>query len=158
MIKIKKATTKDQDILLIFTHLLHMYESKIEKTDKLDKKAIKDDIDTIIYGLKDKKVFFYLAYDNKMPIGYCKMKIKKINDEIMGHLGATFILEKFRGLGAGKKLYLAMVKTLKQKKINKFSLEVYKTNKLSINVHKKLGFKVIGEGSNKKLYRMEKTL
>ena len=76
----------------------------------------------------------------------------------MGHVGADFVLEPFRGMGVGKRLMNAMLKALKQKKIKKASLEVYKANKLSVNVHKKLGFKTVGKGSKASLYRMEKKL
>ena len=158
MIKIKKASKKDKEILLLFRYLLHIFESKVEKTDKFNVKIMQQDKEVMLEALEDKKVFFLIAYYDDMPVGYSKLKIKKINNEIMGHGGAIFVLEAYRGLKIGKKLFEAEVNILRKKKIKKFSIEVWKSNKLSIDVHKKLGFKMMGDGSNPKLYRMEKEI
>jgi len=158
MIKIKRASIKDRDVLLLFRYLLHIFESKVERTDKFDKKVMQQDKETMLGALKNKKVFFFIAYHEDVPVGYSKVKIKKINNELMGHGGAIFVLESYRGLKIGKKLFETMANVLRKNKIKKFSIEVWKSNKLSINVHKKLGFKIMGEGSNSKLYRMERDI
>jgi L-amino acid N-acyltransferase YncA len=78
-----------------------------------------------------------------------------IKNKKIAHEGAIFVLEKFRDMGMGKNLFKAMVEILKKKNIKKLSVEVWKSNKLSIDVHKKLGFMIVGNGSNPNLYRME---
>ncbi|MBU2562183.1 MAG: GNAT family N-acetyltransferase [Nanoarchaeota archaeon] len=155
---IKKADKEDKDALILFRYLLSEYESKIEKSEKLDKRTFIVEGNYTINDLGKENVTFFLVYFRKIPIGYSKLTIKKVNAKMIGHIGAEFVLEEFRKRGIGKRLVKEMCYLIKKKKIKKISVEVYKKNKLSIKFHKKMGFKIIGEGSNKKLYQMEKKL
>jgi len=155
-IKIKKTTKKDREILLLFRYLLRKYEYGVEKLEGCNIKKIMGDKKEIEEGLKSSKVFFFIVYYNNYPIGYSKLKIKKIKGEIMGHMGANYVLEEFRGKGIGKKLMKVRLDVLKKKGIKKASVETYKNNKLSIKVQKSLGFKIVEYNPKTKLYRMEK--
>ena len=147
--KIKKATEKDIKVLLGLRKKLHEYEREIEKSDKFNSNEITE-------VLNDKKVSFFIAYNNDVPVGYSKLKIKEINNEIMGHIGAIFVLEEFRNKEIGKLLFEPMFDILRKKNIKKASIECYKKNKLSIKVYQKLGFRIVEHKG--KLYRLEKFL
>lgn len=157
-IEIKKATINDKDVLIVFRYLLSDYESKIEKSEKLDKRFVLREYSYMLGDLKDKNIALFIAYYNNIPLGYSKVKIKKINNELMGHVGADFVLKEFRGQGIGKKLVGEMVKFVKTKKLKKISVELYKSNKVSLNFHKKIGFKLTKDNKNKKLHRLEKDI
>ena len=136
-IKIRQASKKDKDIAIILRYLLQEYESVVEKSENLNKRIALRECRYARSDLNDKNIYIFLAYYNNMPVGYSKIKIKKIKGEIVGHVGADFVLREFRNLGIGKRLMKAMVNVLKKKKIGKISLKVFKSNKLSINIHKK---------------------
>src|SRR3989344_1980328 len=162
-IEIKKATKKDKDSLLILRYLLRKYENNVENREGISIKKILEDKGEIEDGLNSSKVSFFIAYYKNIPVGYTKLKIKRILGEVMGHVGGFFILDKFRNKGLGKKLMKSLVNILKKKKIKKISVEVYKKNKIGIKVYKKLGFKISKYDPNskisyKKIYRLEKNL
>jgi ribosomal protein S18 acetylase RimI-like enzyme len=156
--RIRKATKKDLNSLFLLRYLLAEFESKVDKSEKFNKKTANKEFRDIRRDLGNKNIYYFIALYNEILIGYSKIKIKKINNKVIGHIGADFVLEPFRGIGVGKRLMSVMLKTLKQKKIKKASLEVYRSNRLSVNVHKRLGFKIVGKGSKATLYRMEKKL
>lgn len=157
-LEIRRAHKNDKDLLLILRYFLRKFESEVEKTESCTVKDINNDKKILLHALNDKNVYFFIAYSDNLPTGYSKLKIKKINNELIGHIGADFVLGEFRDKGIGKKLMEAMLDILKKKKIKKISVETFKTNKLSIKAHKKLGFRIVDAKPNSKLYRMEKNL
>ena len=161
--KIRKATKKDKDVLLILRYLLRKYEYAIEKKEGCSIKKMLEDKEEIEEELVDPKVSFFIAYYKRIPIGYSKLKIKKILGERMGHIGGLFVLDNFRGRGIGIKLIKVLFKSAKDKGIKKISVEVYKKNKLGIKAYKKSGFKIAEHDpeskiSYKKIYRLEKRI
>jgi GNAT superfamily N-acetyltransferase len=159
-IEIKRATASDKELLLVFRYLLRKFEAGVEKTEGFTMKDILYDKKILTDAIKKKNVYFFIAYYNDIPVGYSKMTIKKVNNEVMGHMGADFVLDSFRSKGIGRRLMKARLDVLRKKGIKKASLEVYKTNKLSIVVQKKFGFKIVERDMKGKprIYRMEKEL
>lgn len=82
--------------------------------------------------------------DNKI-VGYLCGGLKKTktyrNLPIYAELENTFVLNKFRSKGIGKKLYNEFINWCKIKNVGKIKIETYAQNKLAIKFYKNNRFK-----------------
>ena len=94
------------------------------------------------------KIILLTILLNKEPIGYMKLVKDDINN-VGEYLGITIGEKQYWGKGYGKKAVKEFLKyCFHKEKLNKLFGQWSDWNKRSINLHKKLGFKV--EGTFKK--------
>jgi RimJ/RimL family protein N-acetyltransferase len=102
------------------------------------------------FNIKETKEWFskyrpdyYMIKINGENIGYFRLSnYSKENKNI--YLGAD-ISPKYKGFGYGKLSYIKFIPFLfEEYLLNKISLEVLSTNKVALNLYKKLGFTVEG--------------
>jgi len=86
--------------------------------------------------------YFYVAEDIRIqqPVGYIIFWI--IEEEMELHKIA--VSQAYRNRGIGKGLFQFMLKTAKEKKIEKIFLEVRKSNIAAIKLYESFNFKLIG--------------
>jgi GNAT superfamily N-acetyltransferase len=143
MIKIENAKTKNINFILKgIKEILETEKIEFTKKQKIElKKSIVKDIKRkeIKVAIKENKPvgFIWFKFSNKIPFGvnYGKM------DEKYCWVNWTYVTKKFRNKGIGSALYKEIEKVCKKKGIETMMLDIFKVNKLSEKVHKKLGFK-----------------
>ena len=140
---IKKATLKDLSTIVKFQLLLQRYESKFDKSLKLNSEVRKRFENNTKKALKNKNVAYFIAYSNK-PVGLAEVYIKNK----VGILSSSYVIAKFRGKGIGKSLFNARKSWLKNKGIKRLQIKVYKENKNTIKIWNKLGYKLINQNGN----------
>jgi len=94
--------------------------------------------------------YFYGILLEEKVIGY--INILKILDE--GHIMNLAVEKSYRGKGIAYQLLLEAMALTQKEGMNRYTLEVRKSNQKAINLYTKLGFKV--EGIRKNYYRQPK--
>lgn len=151
MVEIRKATTKDFEILIklgktTFIEAHHQSATKEELDNYLNSSYHPDNL---AEQLKDANNLFHLIYFNNIPAGFSKIIIGEENSNpLLTHitkLERIYILKEFYD----KKLGLALMQFNIEisKKLNQKGmwLYVWTENHRAVNFYKKLGFKIIGE-------------
>lgn len=141
---IKKASLKDLETILRFQLLLEKYESKFDKSIKINSKVKERFRTNTKKAMKNKNVAYFLVYINKRPVGMAEVYIKNRT----GILSSSYVLAGYRGKGIGKALFNARKAWLKSKGIKRLQIKVYKENKNTIRIWNKLGYKVINKNRN----------
>lgn len=125
----------------------------LEFDDHIDKKKEKY-IKSILKSFEKKDSHFLVAENDEKVIGYIIGKTAlneyKIRNNT-GHIQSFYVTKKYRGTGVGKELYNALIKWFKTKKCDNLELDVYATNKKSVNIYEKWGFKPITIQMKRKL-------
>lgn len=91
----------------------------------------------ILESLNDRGCFYEIAFDDKIPVGYCVSYFCEkgyfyIIDEL-------FVTKKYQGKGIGKKLIKNSIKNGKKYKCD-LRVEVYNWNKKAIEIYKNIGY------------------
>lgn len=143
MIKIKNAKVEHAEFVLKGIE-------EITKTEKatLTKKLKTELKEIILKDIKRKEIkiaskdgkpiaFIWFKFSDKTPFG--------VNygswDEKYCWINWTYVIKNFRNRGIGSALYKEVEKICKKKGVKTIMLDIFKVNKLSEKVHKKLGFK-----------------
>jgi len=145
---IRKATKKDlQEVQKLNLKLLKKekkeYDSLLDLNWVSGKEGIKHYKDRISKG--DGCVLVAIV-DCKI-VGYLCGKLAKkgfygrLPTIVVAELETTFVLDKFRSKGIGKKLYNKFIEWCKTKNVNKIMLEASPKNKLAIKFYKNNNFK-----------------
>lgn len=95
--------------------------------------------DAIQKFIDDGYEYFFIRL-NKIAVGY--LAIQNRSDHL--HLSKFYILENQRGKGIGKKALAFIIQKAKNYQLNSIRLVVNKDNQDTIDIYKKLGFKIIG--------------
>jgi ribosomal protein S18 acetylase RimI-like enzyme len=109
------------------------------------------DTDALRKILKHNDLLHFIAYEEKVPIGYCQVihKAHSKNFNSGAKINAVSILPSKRGQGIGKLLLTEVISTLENTpKIRNIYLDVVKSNKNAIKLYKELGFLKVGELKN----------
>ena len=101
------------------------YENKISKDDGC-----------VFVAIVDNKIVGYLCGELGKTGAY-----KRLPKILPAYLETTFVLDKFRSKGIGKKLYNKFIEWCKIKKVNKIMLDVSTKNKLAIKFYRNNNFK-----------------
>jgi ribosomal protein S18 acetylase RimI-like enzyme len=155
MIKIRKATSRDVDILAEFWYKEEEEHKKFDKLVKLRKDARIRIHNYIGRSIRNKNFAAFVAEDNKKPVGAIQGWIGEpyftFDRKVDGHCGTAFVDSKYRRRRILKILYKNIISWFKSKNVDVVSLYVYKNNKISRKVFKNLGFKESMIFMNKKL-------
>ena len=88
--------------------------------------------------LYNKMSRYYIALVDNKRVAYIGSWLTLPNAEILN----LFVIEKYRGLGLGKKLVDEVIKVCIKENIEMLTLEVRVSNNYAIKMYEKIGFKV----------------
>ncbi len=88
--------------------------------------------------LYNKMSRYFIALVDKKRAAYVGSWLTIPNAEILN----LFVIEKYRGLGLGKKLVNEVINVCNKENIKTLTLEVRVSNKYAIKMYEKIGFKV----------------
>ena len=99
-------------------------------------------------GMKKQNNIFWIAFVNRLPVGYAKLKLDSksdfINSKDVCQLQKIYVLKDFLSMKIGFKLQDSLLKKAKQLNFDKVWLSVLNSNDRAINFYKNTGFEKIG--------------
>ena len=106
-------------------------------------------VDNVRTSITDKNKLTLIATYNNALVGCVEIlltpqsPLKEIEPSI--EISSLYVLERFQGLGIGKKLLVKCLNQIKQRNHNKIWLTVYYKNQKAINFYLRQNFNHIGE-------------
>ena len=105
-------------------------------------------IEKIENGISKPNNVFWIAFANRLPVGYAKLKLNSksefIADENICQLQKIYVLKDFLSMKIGFELQNRLLKKAKEKGFSKIWLSVLDSNEQAINFYIKNGFMEIG--------------
>ena len=99
-------------------------------------------------GMKKQNNIFWIAFVNRLPVGYAKLKLDSKSDFIdskdVCQLQKIYVLKDFLSMKIGLQLQDSLLKKAKQLNFDKVWLSVLNSNDRAINFYKNTGFEKIG--------------
>ena len=99
-------------------------------------------------GIKKPNNIFWIAFVNRLPVGYAKLKLYSnsefIESKDVCQLQKIYVLKDFLSMKIGFGLQDLLLKKAKELNFNKVWLSVLNSNERAINFYKKNGFEKIG--------------
>lgn len=131
---IKQAGIDDIPIIKKFAASLWNIHSVDELTDEFEQL------------LKNKNAAVFLAYEDKIYIGFaqCQLRhdyVEGTDSSPVGYLEGIFVEEKYRRKGYAKALLSSCEKWAKERGCTEFASDCELVNTDSYNFHRKMGFK-----------------
>ncbi|MEE9363602.1 MAG: GNAT family N-acetyltransferase [Cellulophaga sp.] len=152
MIKIKKAKKADIEILALLGRLTwaeshgHYINDKNILLKYLDENF---SVSKTEQNINNPKQFFYIIYVDNLPIGYAKLIVNAIQENVASEnncrLERIFILNDFIPLKIGKQLLTYVEEQAKALQLDTMWLSVYIKNNRAIRFYEKNEFKNVGE-------------
>lgn len=152
MIKIRKAKKADIEILALLGRLTWA-ESHGNYID--DKKMLSNYLDENFSisktkeNINDSKQLFYIMYADDLPIGYAKIIVNAIQENVVSEnncrLERIFILNDFLPLKVGHQLLTYVEEQAKALQLDTMWLSVYIKNSRAINFYERNEFKNVGK-------------
>jgi hypothetical protein len=150
-INIRIANKKDAELISLlgrvtftetFGHLFY------DKQTLFDYCNLTFSIDKIEKSITKPNNIFWIAYANRLPVGYAKLKLnsqsKFIIEKHICQLQKIYVLQDFLSLKIGFKLQTALINKAKEKKFKKIWLSVVISNERAIKFYLNNGFTQIG--------------
>ena len=98
--------------------------------------------------LRNQTTFFWIAFVNRLPVGYAKLKLYSnsefIESKDVCQLQKIYVLKDFLSMKIGFGLQDLLLTKAKELNFNKVWLSVLNSNERAINFYKKNGFETIG--------------
>lgn len=152
MIRIKKAKKSDTEVLALLGRLTwaeshgHYIDDKNNLLKYLDENF---SVSITKQNINNPKQLFYIIYVDDLPIGYAKLIVNAIQENIVSQnncrLERIFILNDFIPLKVGKQLLTFVEDQAKSLKLDTMWLSVYIKNNRAIRFYEKNEFKNVGE-------------
>ena len=149
-IEIRKASVDDAQMLAVLGSRA-FYEAFGQYNDPADMQAYLDlafNPDNIRTQLDDNTNTFLIAYFQKEPAGYAKLKrhssVPELEGEKVIQLERIYALQDFLDRKVGKTLMESCIQISRKEGYQKMWLSVWQENKRAIAFYEKWGFKVIG--------------
>jgi|GEM_PF-2530493 ribosomal protein S18 acetylase RimI-like enzyme len=136
----------DSEIESLLSLFIHSYSEE----DFMASREIVD-IPALRKILTHADLIHFIAYEEKVPVGYCQVihKAHSINFNSGAKINALSVLPSKRGQGIGTLLLTEAIRTLQNTpKVQNIYLDVAKSNMTAIKLYKKLGFLKVGELKN----------
>ncbi|WP_276388313.1 GNAT family N-acetyltransferase [Eudoraea chungangensis] len=99
-------------------------------------------------GIKKPNNVFWIAFVNRLPVGYAKLKLNSksefIESKSICQLQKIYVLKDFLSMKIGLELQNILLKKAKELEYNILWLSVLNSNERAINFYKKNGFEIIG--------------
>ncbi len=152
MIKIKKAKKADTEVLALLGRLTwaeshgHYIDDKNNLLKFLDENF---SVSKTEQNINNPKQLFYIIYVDDLPIGYAKLIVNAINENVASQnncrLERIFILNDFIPLKIGKQLLTYVEEQANALKLDTMWLSVYIKNTRAIRFYEKNEFKYVEE-------------
>ncbi|PKV51347.1 ribosomal protein S18 acetylase RimI-like enzyme [Aquimarina sp. MAR_2010_214] len=152
MIRIKKSKESDTEVLALLGRLTwaeshgHYIDDKNNLLKYLDENF---SVSKTKQNIKNPKQHFYIIYADDLPIGYAKLIVNVIHENVASQnncrLERIFILNDFIPLKIGKQLLTYVEEQAKALKLDTMWLSVYIKNNRAIRFYEKNEFKNVGE-------------
>lgn len=105
-------------------------------------------VEKIEKGIAKPNNVFWIAFANRQPVGYAKLKLNSksefINSTNICQLQKIYVLKDFLSIKIGLELQNLLLKKAHELKFKEIWLSVLNSNKRAINFYKKSGFEKIG--------------
>ena len=99
-------------------------------------------------GMKKQNNIFWIAFVNRLPVGYAKLKLDSksefIDTKDVCQLQKIYVLKDFLSMKIGYELQDSLLKKAKELNFDKVWLSVLNSNDRAINFYKNTGFEKIG--------------
>ena len=119
-----------------------------DKKDLLDYYNLTFSIEKIENGIEKPNNIFWIAFVNRLPVGYAKLKLNSKSEFMESkntcQLQKIYVLKDFLSMKIGFELQNLLLKKSKELEFNKIWLSVLNSNERAINFYKKNGFEKIG--------------
>jgi len=117
-----------------------------EEMNKEDKELVRD----FKKGIRKASNYWIIVTEKTKTIGFGNARVDEYNKS-RGKICRIYIIEKYRLKGIGTEIGKELVKWLKEKKVKLIRSNLYMKNKLSMRVHRKLGFQSVAFGMMKRV-------
>ena len=119
-----------------------------DQKDLIDYYNLTFSVQKIEDGMKKQNNIFWIAFVNRLPVGYAKLKLHSCSEFIESkdvcQLQKIYVLKDFLSMRIGFELQDSLLKKAKELGFNKVWLSVLNSNERAINFYKKNGFEKIG--------------
>ena len=109
-------------------------------------------------AIKKPNNIFWIAFVNRLPVGYAKLKLYSSSEFIESkdvcQLQKIYVLKDFLSMKIGFGLQDHLLKKAKELNFNKVWLSVLNSNERQLNFYKKTGFEKIGNA----IFKLEKKI
>ena len=99
-------------------------------------------------GIRKQNNVFWIAFVNRLPVGYAKLKLhsrsKFIESKDVCQLQKIYVVRDFLSMRIGFELQESLLKKAKELGFSQIWLSVLNSNERSINFYEKTGFEKIG--------------
>ena len=130
----------------VISNGLLVEETNVNK--EIKKTHWRQSVQKIEDGIKKPNNIFWIAFVNRLPVGYAKLKLYSnsefIESKDVCQLQKIYVLKDFQSMKIGFELQDLLLKKAKELNFNKVWLSVLNSNERAINFYKKNGFEKIG--------------
>jgi len=137
--KIRKAKLSDIPRIAELGVEYGKYEHKLDKNQKIG--SLKEEKRLATLFFKNKEVEWFLLDNGGKVLGFSAVSVDKRGRTKRGVLHTIFIEKDARGKGEGTKLLHHALNYLKKKGCISVKSKIFSKNKVSLRLHKRLGFK-----------------
>lgn len=146
MIVTTKATHLDKDIIQLIGRET-FFETFAKHNSEADmKKYLEDSFndEKVLQELNNPESFFFIAWEDRLPIGYMKLNIGNAQTEVKENsaieIERIYVKTAYHGKKVGQTLYNKSLEFAKEKQKSYIWLGVWEENPRAINFYKKNGF------------------
>ena len=150
-IEIRLAKKEDAPCIALLgeQHLLKHLDIFFEmKKDLMDYYDWTFSVQKIEDGIEKPNNIFWIAFANRLPVGYAKLKLNSnsefIESKSVCQLQKIYVLRDFLSMKIGFELQEALLKKAKELNFHQVWLSVLNSNQRAISFYKKTGFEKIG--------------
>ncbi|MGC6421118.1 MAG: GNAT family N-acetyltransferase [Chitinophagales bacterium] len=119
-----------------------------DQKDLIDYYNLTFSVQKIENGLNKPNNMFWIAFVNRLPVGYAKLKLHSgsefIKSKDVCQLQKIYVLKDFLSMKIGFELQDSLLKKAKELNFNTIWLSVLNSNERAIHFYKKTGFEKIG--------------
>jgi len=120
-----------------------------DQKDLIDYYNLTFSVEKIEKGIKKPNNIFWIAFVNRLPVGYAKLKLNSKSELIEStntcQLQKIYVLKDFLSMKIGFELQNLLLKKTKELGYDNIWLSVLNSNERAINFYKKNGFEKIGD-------------
>lgn len=152
MVKIKIARKSDAKYIALLGRITfnetfgHLFK---DKNELLEYHHQTFSVEKIKNGIKKSDNIFWMAYENKLPVGYAKLKQNSesefVQSEKVCQLQKIYVLKDFLSMKIGFELQNRLIDKAQENKFEVIWLSVLESNTRAISFYRKNGFKEIGK-------------
>ena len=151
-IEIRLAKKEDAQFIALLGRITHKETFGHlfrDQKDLIDYYNLTFSVQKIEDGIKKPNNIFWIAFANRLPVGYAKLKLNSNSEFIESNnvcqLQKIYVLKDFLSMKIGFELQDLLLKKAKELNFNTVWLTVLNSNARAINFYKKNGFEKIGE-------------